>query len=276
MTVESTDRKQTFSGGQATNDFTFRALTTAPTDIKVKKTLIATGVDTDLTYTTDYTVAVDADGVGGTVTYVTTVSTAYTTTVYRETTDKQESDYDDYNQFPADTLETDLDRRTMISQEAAENIDRTLKLSITSTVTASTITVPSPVADNLLGWNSTADNLENFDVADLGAIVVDTDVTLAANSDDRVASQKAIKAFVESSTSSTVGVRSVFYNSTVTSGTMVITYSTVAFPYTKTVTIVNSNGTVVIPDTIAFAASSATITMTSYLPISGTWGTLVI
>jgi len=159
MTVKSTTRKQTYAGGTGTFVFTFRALTSAPTDIKVKKTLISSGAETDLTYTTDYTAAINSDGVGGTVTVSPTVSTLYTVTVYRDTTDKQESDYDDYNQFPADTLETDFDRRTMVSQETSEDIDRTLKLSIT--YTGSSLTIPNPQADKLLGWDSDGEEIEN-------------------------------------------------------------------------------------------------------------------
>ncbi len=150
MTVASTARKQTFSGGQASLTFTFRALTTAPTDIKVKKTLISTGVDTALTYTTEYTAAISADGIGGVVTVSPTISTLYNLVVYRETTDKQESDYDDYNQFPANTLETDIDRRTMVSQETAENIDRSIKLPISSTLTG--LTLPNPSTGKTLKW----------------------------------------------------------------------------------------------------------------------------
>lgn len=151
MSVSSTARKQTFAGGTSTLTFTFRALTSTPTDIKVKKTLISTGVDSSLTYTTDYTVAVSADGVGGVVTVSPSISTLYNLTVYRETTNKQESDYDDYNQFPANTLETDLDRRTLVDQEQSEDLDRTIKLPITNTLTG--LTLPNPVDGKTLKWS---------------------------------------------------------------------------------------------------------------------------
>ena len=162
MTVESTTRKQQFTlnGTISTLTFTFRALVSAPTDIKVKVT-DGDGVDTDLIYTTDYTVAVNANGVGGVVTLVDAEATGSgTATVFRETTNKQESDYDDYNQFPADTLETDFDIRTLVSQEGAEASDRILQLPISYSGTASTI-LPTPVANKVLGWNGAASALEN-------------------------------------------------------------------------------------------------------------------
>ena len=129
MSVDTTTRKVAFSSTQVADyAFTFRALTSAPSDIKVKVT--TSGTTSDLTYTTDYTVAVNSNGVGGTVTLVTTYGTAtHTITIYRDTTNKQESDYNDYNQFPSDTLETDLDRRTMLAQEIEEDVSRCAQVS---------------------------------------------------------------------------------------------------------------------------------------------------
>ena len=76
MTVESTDRKQTYAGGQGSLAFTFRALVDHPEDIKVTVTNISTGIDINLNYNTDYTVDVDSNGVGGTVTVSPSFSTA--------------------------------------------------------------------------------------------------------------------------------------------------------------------------------------------------------
>jgi len=168
MSVDTTARKQSFTldGVTDTFDFTFRAL--AATDILA----IATtgGTDTNLTYTTDYTVALESDGVGGTLTLVSAASTGTgTLTVYRTTTNKQESDYEDYNQFPADTLEEDLDRRTLVSQELSETNNRTVTLAITASSGTST-TLPTPSTDKIVGWNTAADALENKTISDLGAV----------------------------------------------------------------------------------------------------------
>lgn len=268
MTVESTARKQSYTLDQVTEefDFTFRALTSAPEDIKCAA--VTGSTTTLLTYLTDYTVDISSDGVGGTVTLVdkTAVSKG-TLTIYRETTNKQESDYDDYNQFPANTLEEDLDRRTMIAQETAEDQDRTLKLPITSTTTD--LEVPEPSANKILGWNDAADALENKNLADLGVIDVDIDAALTANSDSKVASQKAIKSYVDNNASGKVS--GTFTNTTITTGTLVITYSTIASPYLKSLVVADSNGTIVLPDNVTFAASSTTLSMISYIPITGTW-----
>jgi len=78
-----------------------------------------------------YTVLLNDGGLGGVIT-VAWPSTASTITIYRETTDIQSSAYDDYNQFPADTVESDFDKRVMVTQEISEQLDRTLKYPITA------------------------------------------------------------------------------------------------------------------------------------------------
>ena len=160
MAVSSTTRKQQFvlDGIEDEYSFTFRALTSAPEDIKCS--VLTAGVTTVLTYTTNYTVEIDSDGVGGTVTLVSAATIGLgTLTVYRETTNLQESDYDDYNQFPANTLEEDLDRRTMQAQELTEDLARCPKMPVESTVTD--IDFPEPSARKGLKWNDAADAIVN-------------------------------------------------------------------------------------------------------------------
>ena len=170
MTVESTARKQSFAGGQSALAFTFRALTSAPSDIKV--VTVTSGTESLLTYTTDYTATISTDGVGGTVHVIPSYSTAYTYTVYRETTDLQESDYDDYNQFPADTLETDLDRRCMIDQEQSDLLNRTLRMPVSSSVSGSSLELPAPSSGFGIVWNTAGTGMINTTVP-VGDIVTE-------------------------------------------------------------------------------------------------------
>jgi hypothetical protein len=164
MTVETSIRKETFAGGQAELDFTFRTKVSKPEYILVKNVLIATGVETDLAYSTDYTVSVNADGIGGTVTLAPTFSTAYNHIVYRVTSPLQDADYDDYNQFPANTIEENLDTLTMIAQEQAEETARTLRYPISADDADTEL--PEPEANAFLGWNSAGTALENKDLPD--------------------------------------------------------------------------------------------------------------
>ena len=161
MTVSTALRKQQFvlNGVTAAFTFTFRARTATAALSDIKCIVTDDGTDTDLTYTTDYTVEVNANGIGGTVTLVVPASWAGTLTVYRETTNTQGSDYDDYNQFPADTVEEDMDIRTLVAQEQSEALDRALILPISVSGVSGVLPVPS--ADKVLGWNSGATALEN-------------------------------------------------------------------------------------------------------------------
>ena len=126
MTVSITTRSQNFSGGQQALTFTFPASVDRPEDITVIEKLTATGVETTLTYNTDYTVTISTSGIGGTVRVSPTYSTSYTQVVRRVTTKTQAADYEDYSQFPADTLEASLDQATMIVQELNEERLRTV------------------------------------------------------------------------------------------------------------------------------------------------------
>ncbi len=181
MAVDTTTRKSTqdMTALLTEFDFTFRALTEHPDYIKCIRKVTATGTEVDMTYDAalptgssianilKYTVDINDDGLGGTV-RVGYPSTSCTLTIYRETTDTQGSAYDDYNQFPAETVEDDFDKRTMITQELKEEVDRSLKLSITSAAGAS---LPSGEADKYIAWDSTGTMLENKDLPDPSVLV---------------------------------------------------------------------------------------------------------
>lgn len=310
MAVTSTTRKQSFAGGQTNLTFTFECLPDHPEYIKVTAT--SGGTDTVLTYSSAYTVSLETDGSGGTVTLSPTYSTGYTHTVYRECEQVQESDYDDYNAFPANTLESNLDRLTFITQEIQEAVNRTVQVPVSST--ASGLVLPNPVDGKILAWSGSSGIIINTDLlpgptgpagADgpagpsgaTGAVGPSgstgatgpsgsTGATGVGVPTGGTSGQVLAKAsntdydFTWAASGGTgggaTGVRGVFYNSTATSGTFVITYSSVAAPYITSVYIANSNGVMIIPDSITYAATGATVSVTSFLPISGTWGYLYI
>ena len=109
--------------GIATNfAFSFRALVDFPDAIKaiVTDTL---GVNPDIMLIFNdggvdgYTVAVDADGIGGSITVNDTRTATDVITIYREYEETQESNYEDYNAFPAETVEDNYDKGIMIDQQ---------------------------------------------------------------------------------------------------------------------------------------------------------------
>lgn len=182
MTVETSDRKQTFAGGQSTNVFSFRTLVSNPDYIQVKKVTISTGVETDLTYGVDYTVAVDSDGVGGTVTLTPSFSTSFQTVVYRVTAPLQSSDYSDWNQFPSDTVETGFDRSIMIAQEQSEETERTLRYPISAS--GANTELPTPESNAFIGWNSAGTGLENKDLPDPSVLQKATNLEATTGTND--------------------------------------------------------------------------------------------
>lgn len=194
MSVDSTTRKSTqvMTIDIVEYDFTFRALTSAPSDIKCIRTNTADKTDEDMTYVTelpsptsatdvlDFIVTINEGGDSGTV-KVAYPSTSSTITIYRETTDTQESAYEDFNQFPAKTVENDFDKRTMISQEKTEDGSRALTIPITST--ASTI-VPVPVGGTYLGWDDDGSAIENKTLSDLSAVAKATEAQAVAKTNN--------------------------------------------------------------------------------------------
>jgi len=159
MSVDTTTRKQTFNmdGSTVNFDFTFRALRGNEEDIKCL-IISTTGTITLLTYSTEYSVVIDRDG-GGTVTVSDPETTGTTLLVYRDTTNTQESDYEDFNQFPADTVENDFDKRTMRSQEIDDDISRAVKANISSSL--SDIELPTPSAGKALVWDTGLTGITN-------------------------------------------------------------------------------------------------------------------
>ena len=179
MSVTTTASTTSFAGGQDSLTFSFKTLPSHGEYIKLKSVVITSGVETDYTYTSDYTVALETDGVGGVVTIVAaTVSTLSRYVVYRETTNTQSSDYEDYNQQPSDTIENDYDRRTLVSQEKDEEVERCLKVPL-SGLTFDT-TIPYPIASrylkvNAAGTGFTQDSLETTSTDYNGTIGVGAD-----------------------------------------------------------------------------------------------------
>lgn len=159
MTVSTSNRSQTFSGGQSVLTFNFRTLVSHPEYISLA--VQSSGTNTILTYGSQYTVSVNSSGVGGTVTVTPTFGTNYTYVVYRSTAALQSSAYSDFNQFPSSTLENNLDQAIMIIQENSDNVTRSVSLPIGSNPSIST-TLPLPIAGDFIGWDATALLLQNY------------------------------------------------------------------------------------------------------------------
>lgn len=181
MTVQNTTAKVREDGDAIKSVFSFPFKVFSNADIEVSTIVKSTGVATLKVLTTDYTVSINAITDGGTITYVTTVPSALEEFfAVRVVPDTQPTDIPNVGSIRESQIETPLDRRTMVSQQQQEALDRTLKFASTSE--QSSIDVPEPEADKALFWNALATGLENrsLDVTS-GTFPGDFDAGLDAN-----------------------------------------------------------------------------------------------
>ena len=168
MTVQTeTSRSGPYAGSGTTGPFTvgFRFLDN--THLQVIRTSSA-GVDSTLVITTDYSVS-GAGGSSGTVTLVSALAVGETLTVIRDVPFTQLADYVDNDAFPAESHENALDLLTMQTQQNREVLDRSLTLPATTSGVSTEL--PVPESNKLIGWNETADALQNIDSGTLATIV---------------------------------------------------------------------------------------------------------
>jgi hypothetical protein len=151
-------------------DFDFPFFSEAD-DIKVKRTDDATGVVTDLTVTTEYTVqgtSVQGGFQGGTITLVSSDSDA-TLLIYRDIGVKRTDWFPDAGPFDITTLNQTLARIFAISQEINESIDRGLKLPITEAGTVMQVPELADRANKFLGFDASGAAIASTAVT--GAVV---------------------------------------------------------------------------------------------------------
>ena len=138
MTLSTTTVKNSYSGNGSTTAFTYNFGINSTSELVV---IIrsSTGTETVKTITTHYTVA-DAGAAGGTVTMGTAPASGETLVLIRDTSLTQETDYVANDPFPAETHESALDKLQMQVQEVQEEVDRSLKISRTNTMTSTSFT----------------------------------------------------------------------------------------------------------------------------------------
>jgi hypothetical protein len=159
MTVSSTTVKNSYSGNGSTTVFAYTYRIFADSDLQV---IIrsAAGTETTKTITTHYTVAGAGNANGGSVTFTPgNVPTATETVVLRrEVPQTQAIDYIANDPFPAESHEEGLDRATMNIQQLQEEVDRSIKLSRTNTMTSTEFTVDAADrANKILAFDSTGE-----------------------------------------------------------------------------------------------------------------------
>lgn len=163
MTVSSTiSRSGPYAGAGTTGPFAvgFRFLEDA--HLRVVKTN-SQGVDADLILGIDF-FASGAGEANGSVILVAPLATNERLTILRAVPATQEADYVQNDAFPAESHERALDKLTMIAQQQAEQLSRTLRLGVSVNTNPE---FPSPSPNKVIGWDSVGARLVNADIAAL-------------------------------------------------------------------------------------------------------------
>jgi hypothetical protein len=138
MTVQTEIKRVVQVGTGATNTFYFNATVQGLDDLKVY-TVNTANVQTLQTRggagTYDYTVSINASTKFATVILNTNLASGFKIVILRGTPIVQQVDYVEGDPFPAETHESALDKLTIIATQLQEQLDRSLQVVETSTVT---------------------------------------------------------------------------------------------------------------------------------------------
>lgn len=217
MTVENTSNKQTAQqmGTLYDYQFTFDILLKDPTAAAAQQAIKAKvkledGTEIDLTYGTDYSVTLNSDRSGGHITVVNRRTSNDYITIYREHSLKQETDYQDFNASPAETFEQCFDKLTMLEQQQQEEINRCVKVGMTSGVD------PELLVEQVERVYVSIDNIDTVaDIAEDVEAVADneTNITAVANNNQNITTVAEDKVNIDAAVANESNINAVVANS---------------------------------------------------------------
>ena len=157
MTISTTIIKVSYSGDGTQTVFPYTFKINAEADIQVI-IRASNGTETVKTLTTDYSVSGVGSASGGNVTMVTAPSATETIVIRRDTTQTQTVDLVENDPFTAETVEGAFDKSVAIAQELQEEVDRSIKLSRTNTMTSTEFTVDAATrANKILAFDASGE-----------------------------------------------------------------------------------------------------------------------
>ena len=156
MTISSTTVKNSYSGNGTLDTFNYTFKIFADSDLEV---IIrdATATETVKTLTTHYTVTGAGSASGGTIVFTAgnIPSATETVVIRRAVPQTQAIDYIANDPFPAESHEEGLDRAMMAVQQLQEEVDRSIKLSRTNTMSNTEFTIgDTDRANKVFGFDS--------------------------------------------------------------------------------------------------------------------------
>ncbi len=129
FTVQSNRTSATGSGSTG-QEIAFTFPISATSDLSVKKRITATGVETNLAETTNYTVVISGTD-GGTLTTVTAIETTEQIHIIRDTPNTQELDLEQGGSFNANNIDSALDKNTKLGIENKDTLTKSIKFPTT-------------------------------------------------------------------------------------------------------------------------------------------------
>ena len=157
MTITTTIAKNSYSGNGSTTVFAYQFKILAQGDLQVILRS-STGTETVQEITTHYTVSGVGSATGGNVTFGSAPASGVTVVIRRATTQTQTVDLVENDPFTAETVETAFDRSIILAQELQEQVDRSLKISRTNTMTSTDFTTSATDrANKLLAFDSSGE-----------------------------------------------------------------------------------------------------------------------
>jgi len=158
MTVSSTTKRNSYTGNGSTTTFAYSFKIFDDDDITVILRTTATGTETVQTKTTHYSVTGVGSASGGNVVFGSAPTSAQTVVLLRQTAQTQATDYTPNDPFPAASHEDALDKLTLMAQDQQDELDRTIKLSRTNTMTSTEFTVgATDRANKVLGFDGSGE-----------------------------------------------------------------------------------------------------------------------
>lgn len=228
MTVSVADNKDIYTGNGSTKNFQYNFKILQASDLLVQ-TETGNNVFTTHTLNSDYTVSGTGDENGGTVSFSVAPAQDIPVILYGQFDLLQETDFEEGDSLPAETLEDRFDKTVMVLNRLSEHINRSIAFKVTTTV-EDQVTLPDPEASKILGWNSAADNLENVTnpavAAAASASAASSSASAASTSETNAAASAAAAAASAASVSGVSGGSGAPFNYIINSDFSVEEYGT--------------------------------------------------
>ena len=257
MTISTTTIKNSYNGtgSQDVFAYTFKISSTADMQVIIRA---STGTETVKNLTTHYTVSNAGNASGGNVTFTSGNIPSSTETVIlrRNTTQVQALDLVENDPFTADSVEGAFDKNLALVQELQEQVDRSIKISRTNTMTSTEFTDNATArASKILAFDT---NGELSVATELGSYKGNWSASTAYGSRDIVKDTNTNNIFIANTTHTSSGSQPLTTNTDSAKWDLLVDAATATTAQTAAATSATASAT-----SATASASSATAAATS-------------